>query len=105
MPPDPTNIPRPSRQRYPRIKGRATQDVEGLHDEIIILRSILRMVNSMIDDGHQLPELLRVLDSVGAAATRLATLLKTQRELENRQDLAEALNEALAEVLREMGAR
>ena len=77
----------------------------GLGDEIAMLRSVMKLVESHAQEGAKLEDLLKVLDTLGQASTRLATLLKTDRQLLDRSsDTAAALNEALAEVLREMGA-
>jgi len=82
--------------------GRAAP-ANGLHDEIAMLRGIIRQATALADDGRPWNELLRILSAVGQASTRLAVLLKAQRELAQESGLSEALNQALAEVIAEMG--
>jgi len=77
----------------------------GLGDEIDMLRNVMKLVESHAQKGAKLEELTKILDTLGQASTRLCTLLKTDRQLLDRSsDTAAALNQALAEVLREMGA-
>ena len=73
-----------------------------LCEEIRMVRAVMQLVMSMTDEPHTLAELLKLLDSLSMASTRLATLLKADRQLSKTEDLSEALNEALAELLNEM---
>ncbi|MBN2047764.1 MAG: hypothetical protein JW750_07985 [Anaerolineaceae bacterium] len=74
----------------------------SLFDEIHMIRGIMQRVMALADEGRTLPELLRVLDTLSMASTRLATLLKTDAQFSKQEDVAAALNLALAELLDEM---
>jgi len=74
----------------------------GLQGEIHMIRSIMQRVMSLIDEGHGLTEMLKLLDSLSMASSRLATLLKTDLQLNQQDDFGDILNEALAELLEEM---
>ncbi|MCD6476336.1 MAG: hypothetical protein J7K85_08785 [Anaerolineaceae bacterium] len=73
-----------------------------LRNEIQMIRGIMQRVMPLINEGCSLQEMLKLLDSLSMASTRLATLLKTDLQLSQKDDLADALNEALAEMLDEM---
>ena len=73
-----------------------------LRNEIQMIRGIMQRVMPLVNEGCSLQEMLKLLDSLSMASTRLATLLKTDVQLSQKDDLADALNEALAEMLDEM---
>lgn len=73
-----------------------------LYAEIAMLRAAIQQVGQRGAGLENLPELLRVLDAVGRASVRLATLLRAQRDLEEERT-AEALSRALDEVNRRRG--
>ena len=74
-----------------------------LTDEIKMLRAIMRRVTALVDEGRTLPELLRILDTIGKASFHVAGLLRTEQQLsDGAQTSAETLNRALAEVIRDM---
>jgi len=74
-----------------------------LSDEIKMLRAIMRRVTALVDEGRTLPELLRILDTIGKASAHVAGLLRTEQKLsDGAQTSAETLNRALAEVIRDM---
>jgi hypothetical protein len=77
----------------------------GLVDEIAMLRVSMRRVFEA-SGGEQGPEEARLaLGALGLAASRLASLLKTERELTGGNDLVyNAISEALSQVLDEMRA-
>lgn len=78
----------------------------NLSDARSAVQQVMAHVVAVIDeDSHSLPDLLRVLDALSRAGTRLATLLKAERELDTALDPAAALNQALAEVLSELENR
>jgi len=90
-------------QRGGRRRPRPPEaDLQGLQDEIGMLRMVMRQVMSLADDGRSLNDLLHILDSLSQASTRLASLLKAERALGEEQELGSALNQALAEVIREL---
>jgi hypothetical protein len=91
-----------TKNRRKNQAARATP-ANGLHDEIAMLRGIIRQATALVDEGRPWNELLRILSAVGQASTRLAVLLKAQRELAQESGLTEALNQALSEVIAEMG--
>ena len=74
----------------------------GLDEEIGILRDIIRRVVVQGGAGLELAELMGMLDTVGKASTRLATLLKAQRALGEGEGLAASIDQALAQVIREL---
>lgn len=74
-----------------------------LEAEIEMLRGLMRQVDAAARGDKPLSELLHVLDMIGKSGTRLATLLKAQRDLAESPDIATAINDALAEVIRDLG--
>jgi hypothetical protein len=77
---------------------------EGLQDEITMLRVATRRVIEFISDFETPKEATATLGALGLAATRLATLLRTQKFLEGSEtSTASALSTALAEVVKELG--
>ncbi|MBE3038697.1 MAG: hypothetical protein IMZ62_07785 [Chloroflexi bacterium] len=115
--PFPTQKPR---RRFPRRKpaaaaGRIPSEVrglpsevrglpaeQGLQDEIAMLRAMIRLLRELAYEERPLPERLRIYDALGKLATRLGTLLKTERALDEGQDLTGTLSQALAEVIHEL---
>ncbi|HZW04602.1 MAG TPA: hypothetical protein VFF68_11790 [Anaerolineaceae bacterium] len=76
---------------------------EGLQDEINMLRVIIRRMKALADEERPLPELLRLCETFGHLSTRLAQLLKAERALdEGGPDVQAALDEVLAEMIREL---
>lgn len=75
-----------------------------LREEIDMLRGLIQRVVSLAEGGRELEELLGILEKVGRASTRLATLLKTQQTLQNQDDLFDVLNQVIDEVLLEKRA-
>ena len=77
---------------------------QGLAEEITMLRAATRRVIEFIGDFETPKEAIATLGALGLAATRLSTLLRTQKMLEgSEQDTAAALSQALAEVVKELG--
>jgi hypothetical protein len=75
----------------------------GLQDEITMIRVATRRVIDYIADFTSPAEAVITLGALGLAATRLATLLRTQRILDGQQSTSTVLSQALAEVVRELG--
>lgn len=75
----------------------------ALHSTVTIMQDLLVRVITLADEGKSLKELLQILETVGKTSNRLSTLLKNQKALAGEVDLAEFLNEALADVVRELG--
>ena len=103
--PDETEIPAAPKRRYKRrqVKAQAELDLaeEGLQDEIRMMRLIVRRVLELADEGLALAEVMRVLDTVGRASTRISGLIRQQKLLgAGDQDVAKALSQALSEVTR-----
>lgn len=75
-----------------------------LESEIVMLRILMRRVLGLSAGVDEPDQALRLLQAMGLAATRLAGLLKTQRELtgDESQSLA-VFYSALNQVLDEMG--
>jgi hypothetical protein len=79
---------------------------EGLQDEIEMLRVITRRVLTLAEGSQDIETMSNLLGTLGLSATRLASLLKTQRLLSTGdQDTAHAISEALSQVVRELGIR
>ena len=74
---------------------------EGLYEEISMLRAVIRRVDMLASEGCTLAELLRVLDTISIACTRLSALLKAEQSLcggdDGTRKLIEAFNEAMEE--------
>ena len=79
------------------------KDPQGLKDEIAMLRSLMRRVAALADGGCETPDLLRVAETIGSAGTRLAALLKAERELSG-SEVASALDQVLEEMIDEIRA-
>lgn len=97
----------------PRSKSRSTP---GPHDEtiedkttaalrssVITIQDLIQRVVALADDGKNLKELLQILETIGKTSNRLSMLLKNQKALSGGDNLADFLNQALAEVVQEMG--
>jgi hypothetical protein len=72
----------------------------GLVDEISLIRSIIRRVAELGVDEQSRHELMGLLDTLGAAGVRLASMLRTQRvyfEGATAEVVQQALEEALAD--------
>ena len=77
---------------------------EGLQDEIAMLRLATRRVIAFLDEFQTPKEAVATLGALGLAATRLSTLLRTQKLLAGGEhDTSAALSQALAEVVKELG--
>lgn len=78
--------------------------LEGIDDEIYMLRVATRRVMDLATSADDLMTATTTLDTLGAAATRLAGLLKTKRLLSPSagNDVARSIGEALAAVVKEM---
>jgi hypothetical protein len=77
----------------------------GLQDEISMLRVVTRRVMKLSKGVEDLDEAITVLGALGIAATRLAGLLKTQKILggEQTDEVTAAINQALNDVIKELG--
>ena len=94
-----------------RFRNREQCDLEnglqaGLRDEISLLRVQIRRLVELAEGQTDLKEAIQTLTAIGLACTRLAGMLKAQRELggDGSSD-ARALSEALNDVLKEWGRR
>ena len=75
-----------------------------LREEIAILREMIRRVMDEAGGNLQLEEALKILNSLGLGASRLANLLKTQEDLRGGlSDVEEALRQAILEFAHERG--
>lgn len=75
----------------------------GLQDEIALIRVATRRVIDCVSD-HTPQEAVVTLGALGLAATRLATLLRTQKILDGQeQNTSAALSQALGDVIKELG--
>jgi hypothetical protein len=74
----------------------------GLGDEIVMMRIAIRRVMELAET-ESLEEAVKALRSMGAAASRLAGLLKVQKELGGDVDqVSAALSEVFADVLKDL---
>lgn len=78
------------------------KDLAGLEEEITQVRDLIRRVSERAEAGLDTEDLLKVLQGVSLSSTRLAALLKSQRSLFDEQDSGAAINQALADLLREV---
>jgi hypothetical protein len=74
----------------------------SLQEEIVMLRTFMRLIENMVDEGKPLGELLRMLDTLGRSSTRLAGLLRAQRELSEDKGFGTVFNQAISEVIQEL---
>lgn len=76
----------------------------GLEDEIKMLRVVLRRTLELADGVSDIEDATKTLNVLGAAATRLAGLLRTQKYLDGSGgDAAMAISQALTDIIQEMG--
>jgi hypothetical protein len=95
-----TEIQPKSKRRTPSRKS--LPSAQGLGEEIAMLRSVFRKVEAFADEAPDIMVLIRMLDTLGKTATRLGTALRTERLLDEGQDMAGTIHQALTEVLEEM---
>jgi hypothetical protein len=78
---------------------------DGLEDEISMMRVVTRRVLKLSRGVTNLDEAITILGALGDASTRLAGLLKTQKTLgsEKTDEVTAALNQALNDVIKELG--
>jgi hypothetical protein len=75
----------------------------SLEHEITLLRVMIRRTMELADGMDDLKEATRVLDALGAAASRLANLLRAQKNLsENHAQLRDELSIAIQQVNQEL---
>ena len=99
-------MPKPRTRRESRQPQKETIEdsaVEALHSAVSMLQSLLPRVVELADEGKSLKELLQILDTVGKTSSRLSVLLKSQKQMTGGENLADFLNQALAEVVQELG--
>ncbi len=72
----------------PRYRLRVPGTAPSLEQEILLLRLMIRRTMQLAQDCDDLKEATRVLDSLGAAASRLASLLKAQKSLQEQPSQA-----------------
>jgi len=87
------DAPQPLKARSRRHR----QDVhrQDLGEEIAMLREVLFNVADLTMEERSAEEMIKLLDKISQACTRLGTLLKTDRELKPSGDLAQAFHEAV----------
>ena len=81
---------------------------DGLDDEISLLRVIIRRVFEFANDveEQELSTWTNALNTLGAASTRLAGLLRTQQLISGgSEDIVDTLSKALGQVAHEIGFR
>jgi hypothetical protein len=78
---------------------------DGLTDEIALLRVIIRRVFEYADtDAQSLDTWSQALNTLGAASTRLAGLLRTQQLIAgDNGDVISVLSQAIGEVAHDLG--
>jgi hypothetical protein len=78
----------------------------SLDHEITLLRVMIRRTMELADGIDDLREATRALDALGAAAGRLAGLLRTQKNLLNRQsNIADEISIAIQQVNAELRSK
>jgi uncharacterized protein YjcR len=94
-----------------RFKPLEIQDLDtalgdGLEDEIALLRVIIRRVFEYADDDDKqtLDQWSRTLNTLGAASTRLAALIRTQQVVSGGgSSVLDLLSEAIGGISHELG--
>ncbi|MBI9049296.1 MAG: hypothetical protein JEZ00_07750 [Anaerolineaceae bacterium] len=74
------------------------ENKEHLQEQIDLLRTLIHLVRDQITEEIEIRQLITVLDAIGKAATRLATLIKAQQILGEDENFAAVLAEAVREV-------
>lgn len=96
----------PKTRKQPTVSSPQTIEnsaFEALQSGVMLMQNLLPRVVELAEEGKSLKELLQILDTVGKTSSRLSVLLKTQKQLTGGGDLADFLNQALAEVVQELG--
>ena len=75
----------------------------ALAAEIRMVREVIRRVKEISEDEEpSLKDYLKLLEGLSLASTRVASLLKTDRQLTGSSDFTDTLNEALEELYKEL---
>jgi hypothetical protein len=78
----------------------------SLEHEITLLRVMMRRTMELADGIDDLRQATRVLDALGAAAGRLANLLRVQKSLnENHRQMADEISIAIQQVNAELRSK
>lgn len=98
-------MPRTRKTRDSTAQVEAIQDnaVAALHCTVATIKSLMQQVVDLPMDETNLKDLMQVLETLGKTSNRLSALLKDRKALAGGEDLADFLNQALAEVVQEMG--
>jgi hypothetical protein len=98
-------MPRSKSARTTNLQNETIEDnaVNALHSAVTSMQDLLQRVVALAEEGKSLKELIQILDAVGRTSNRLSLLLKNQKQLTGGENLADFLNQALAEVVQEMG--
>ena len=82
------------------------EEAASLEHEITLLRVMIRRTMLLADGIDDLREATRVLDALGAAAARLANLLRLQKSLhENHAQVADEISIAIQQVNAELRSK
>ena len=77
---------------------------QGLESEINMLRVVTRRVVAMSSGVESVSDMIEILKALGTACGRMAKLLRVQQELgHDDSEVRNAISQALAEVVEEMG--
>ena len=80
-----------------------TDEASSLQHEITLLRVMIRRTMELADGIDDLKEATRALDALGAAAGRLANLLRAQKSLcEKHSQMADEISIAIQQVNQEL---
>ena len=74
------------------------ENKEHLQEQIEMLRDLIHMVRDQMTEDINIRQLILMLDAVGKAATRLATLIKAQQELGENESFPESLAMAVRDL-------
>ncbi len=75
---------------------------EKLTDEIRIVRSLIRQIDTMASEGRDVEVLLNVLSIVSRACASLASLLRAEKALEENQSGTDYIRAALNDIREDM---
>jgi hypothetical protein len=87
------------------IQDLETRLLEGLQDEVAMLRVMMRRIMELTKGCDDLEELMNVVGVLGLAATQLAGLLRVQHLLggDENSEIARTISRAISNVSKEMG--
>ncbi len=91
----------PPQEEESRPKNKPARN-EKLTDEIRIVRSLIRQIDTMASEGRDVEVLLNVLSTVSRACASLASMLRAEKALEENQSGTDYIRAALNNIREDM---